>query len=347
MAKQNVVAIHEIQNQNTVVEPAPEEVYKFADALSKVIESGEATQHEIAKAIGVSPSIISQYRAKKYDVSANVLRDLDRRVGTYLRRRILRAEKAAHVFLPTSHATTIMGYLDFCFEDRTMRVIRAATACGKTHTFEEYQRQNDNVYILTCDALFSSPRPVLEELYLLVMREEMPENMKIHRGFKKIVSALKGKDALLIVDDSQYLYFNIFSQFASLYNQTGIGIVFGDQSDAMDTPGYNRSKQYDRNPQVFRRIAQPWSAEFPISYEDVALFTGHFGISNPNVTKWLFDRVNTKNTRYDWLSRIVKMAAAAYRHVPEKLNDVTIYQALHAKIWKGQTKYTEEQNHSS
>jgi len=335
----NAVRLEDVKGKGA---SAPEGVvYRYAGALRELLTSGEETIAEVARRLNCSTSKVSQYKDETYHTQLkklDALRQFDAQVGQYLLRRSLRKRVRQKLFVETSHALRITGYLEFCLDMGEMRVMRAGTGCGKTHTVAQFKKTHGNVYVVHCDKLRRAQRPFLKVLYKEVLGQKMPARIGIDDAFDEIVEALRGQDALLVVDDSQHLLFNTFSQVASINDRAGIGVVFCDQSDAQDSPGYDRMKQYERNPQVWGRIAEPWSAEQAIAEADVRLFASHYGVTAEPVIAWLYQRVNTPKTRYRWLDKLLRYAVSVYAEKPERLNVVETFKVLHNKFWHGQAK---------
>jgi len=113
--------------------------------------------------------------------------------------------------------------------------------------------------------------------------------------------------------------------------------VLGDQSDAQDSPGYNRAIDFDRNPQILRRIGgSAWNLEFEISRADVEAFCHYFGVTSEGVVTWLSGVVNMPKTRYDWLSEIVSETVSICGEHPDLLALPETFERIHRKLRRGE-----------
>jgi predicted transcriptional regulator len=315
--------------------------YEHADELRALIDSGLVTQSDIARELGCSPAKVSQYCKKQYNtVALETLQRMDQQIGEFLLRRARRNRKTIprkELYLSTSHAQKLESYLDYCHLNNKIRIIRAGTGMGKSHVFRQYQQKHDNVFVQVCRDSRRAGRLFVADLYKAVMGEKLPQDKKYYEAEDAIFEKLHKLDALLILDDAHKLSVRTLNLVIELYDSCErLGIVLGDQSDAQDSPGYNRAIDFDRNPQILRRIGgAPWSLEFDIGAEDVALFCEHFGISAPGVRTWLANVVNLPKTRYDWLSEIVTETVCACESRPELLEHAETFERVHLKLRGG------------
>jgi hypothetical protein len=318
-------------------------LYTHAEELKQLLAQGTLTRAELLRELDWKEAKLSFYINKNYHiktkVSLDAIREHDKRIGEYLQRfRLRQAASGNKPFFPTSHAQRLEGYLDLCFSLRKMRVILGGTGLGKTATFSHYKAAKSGIYIMECEPTSgkNKERGFVEQLYYAIFGEVMPPTLWTRQGFLRVQEELKGKDCLLIVDEAQELDFAQFSEFRFLYDKCGIGILICQQSDAKDSPGYDRTQHYFRNPQFLRRIGgQTWNLnEEPILKEDVALIAGYYGITNPAVITWLHDRMNTPVTRYGWLLELMEMGNMLFGNA-EAMNTVAALQELHKKLRQG------------
>lgn len=320
-------------------------LYTHADELAALLESGELTKTEVMKALDWKAAKLSLYLNKNYHIKTNIapdtVRQHDEKVGDYLSRfRLRQAAQGERPFFDTSHATRLTGYLDLCFTHRKMRVVLGGTGIGKTATFQHYQKAHDRVYLMECEpcAGKNKDRGFTEQLYYAIFGEKMPNGLWTRDGKARVRDELKGKDCLLIVDEAQELDFAQFSEFRFFFDKCKIGILICQQSDAKDSPGYDRTQHYFRNPQFLRRIGgQTWNLnEAQITKGDVKLIAGYFGVTEPAAVKWLYDSINTPVTRYGWLLELLEMGQMFFGGNVEAMNRVAVLQDLHKKLREGQ-----------
>lgn len=316
-------------------------LYSHADALQQAIDAGDVTKQEILKAMDWKGPLLSMYLNKNYHVNTKVSHDTvkahNQKIGDYLRRlRLRQTAEGERPFFPTSHAQRLTDYLDLCFTLRKMRVVLGGTGLGKTETFLRYQQQHNRIYHLEIEPSSSrnEERPVVEQLYATVFGDDMPTSLWTRKAKAMIYKELKGKDCLLIVDEAQELTFQQFASFRFLYDKCKIGILLCQQSDAKDSPGYDRTQHYFRNPQFLRRIGgQTWNLnDQPITRADVALIAEYYGITDAGAIKWMADRVNTPVTRYGWLMELMQMGRLMADY---DMNDMNSLKMIHRKLREG------------
>ncbi|EOX4332927.1 DNA transposition protein, partial [Vibrio cholerae] len=149
----NVVALQKAEVKNTTV----------VMDISALIEAKAVTGAQIAKEISVSPATLSQIMKGTYAADpSNVIDKLEK----WLRMREQR-QSTPNVnpgFVMTETAKQIMADLTYAQITESFAVIFGASGVGKTETAREYQRSNNNVWMITASPSRASLTECLYEL---------------------------------------------------------------------------------------------------------------------------------------------------------------------------------------
>lgn len=234
-------------------------------------KGGGVNQAKIAKALGTSATVISQYLAGKYIGNVD---KLTAQIDEFLAReeeRTQHAEKSSP-FVRTSQANDALSVLTFCHVHRQIGVIHAPAGLGKTVTLRHYARENSWVRIITCVAGMSR-RDVLDEIVdALDLRLVRGASGKI---LKAILEALEGSEIILVFDEAQHLTLKHFETIRHIYDRLGTPVVFAGTNDIIDRMTGRKNVVYD---QVFSRVGMKRQLKPAISKTDVAALAESAGV---------------------------------------------------------------------
>lgn len=141
--------------------------------------------------------------------------------GRKSRERIILARPKYPDFIMTPTARRIMALLESAQYEPEMSLVAGGAGLGKTMAAEAYAAQNPNVWILTADKSMQSSAATLNEL-----AETIGATERGMRRIRAITRRLKGTEGLIIVDEAQFLGNAAIEQLRSVFDQTGIGLVF-------------------------------------------------------------------------------------------------------------------------
>jgi hypothetical protein len=249
-------------------------IHETTEALKAYMAKGGGTnQSKIAKAIGTSPTVISQFLSGKYIGNVD---KLTAQIDEFLAReeeRTLHAEKSSP-FVRTSQANDALSVLTFCHVHRQIGVIHAPAGLGKTVTLHHYARENSWVRIITCVAGMSR-RDVLDEIVdALDLRLVRGASGKI---LKAILDALEGSEIILVFDEAQHLTLKHFETIRHTYDRLGTPVVFAGTNDIIDRMTGRKNVVYD---QVFSRVGMKRQLKPAISKTDVAELAASAGVAH-------------------------------------------------------------------
>lgn len=238
---------------NNVVELGQNEA-KHTDVLMRVralTEAKTVSASQIAKEISVSPATLSQILNGSYRADpSKMLKKLERWL-TY------REEKAAKPsinpgFVMTQTAKQITDDLTYAQVTESIVVIYGASGVGKSETLREYQKNNNNVWMITASPSRSSLTECLYELALELGLDDAPRRKGMLA--RVIRQRLIGSEGLVILDEADHLDYQTLEELRILQEETGIGMVLvGNNKVYTQLTGGRRNEDFAR---LFSRIAK-------------------------------------------------------------------------------------------
>lgn len=201
-------------------------------------------------------------------------------------------------------------------------VIGAGPGTGKTTAAEEFQRTHPNVFIITCHPGVKSAYNLLAEIAIIT---EVTERLtsRMHRA---IGMKLKGRKALLIVDEVQHLSLDALELLRSLHDIWGIGIALqGPPSIYTKIEGKGRDGHLA---QLFSRIGGRMTLARP-KPEDVSVLAAAWGIMDPKVMR-LAQKIAGRPGALRVLTKTLNMASlVASSEGQHALSEAAITTAFH------------------
>ena len=164
------------------------------------------------------------------------------------------------------------------------RMTLAATGpgTGKTKTINEYKKKAQPVYVSTMRPSTSKLLPMIMEVHKALGME--PRRMPGSMASQMVVERLKGRKALLVIDEAGYLTTEAIEEIRSWHDECGIGVaLFGNEELLLRiTTGHKR----DQFARLNRRIAAKHIQKLPTA-NDVEAFCDAWGIEQHDIREFL------------------------------------------------------------
>jgi DNA transposition AAA+ family ATPase len=220
------------------------------------------SQAKAARAIGLSDSVISQYRRSSY-AKGNVV-DVEGKLEEYfelLDEKQAAAEKAEpyqpvqDVYIPTSISEDVYKAIRYCQLSKGIAVLHGDAGIGKTKAAEQYAIDNPST------AIYLQVSPVTGSLGSFL--KLLTRALRISEGRSKldmilnIRDRLDGTDKVLIIDEAQHLRLSALEEIRTLSDMNimssrqGIGIVLIGNTEVYERM---RGRQQANFAQLFSRI---------------------------------------------------------------------------------------------
>lgn len=238
---ENVVALSKAETNQTDV----------LMQVNSVLESKTITASQLAKEISVSSATLSQVLKGKYAADPSAVIE---KLKKWLR---LRDDRLATPninpgFVMTETAKLIISDLTYAQVTESIVVIFGASGVGKSETLRQYQRENNNVWMVTA----SPSRSTLTEcLYELAMELGLDDAPRRKGPLSRVLrSRLRNSEGLVIIDEADHLDYPTLEELRILQEETNIGMVFvGNNKVYTQLTGGRRNEDFAR---LFSRIAK-------------------------------------------------------------------------------------------
>ncbi|WP_225874351.1 AAA family ATPase [Vibrio algicola] len=152
----------------------------------------------------------------------------------------------------TTTAQQITNDLTYAQVTESIVVIYGASGVGKSETLHEYQKQNNNVWMVTASPSRSS---LTECLYEIAMELGMDQAPRRKGPLARVIrQRLKGTEGLIIIDEADHLDYPTLEELRILQEETGVGMVLvGNNKVYTQLTGGRRNEDFAR---LFSRIAK-------------------------------------------------------------------------------------------
>lgn len=223
-----------------------------SDVISRVkalLEQSTVTQAQIAKEIGVSGSTVNQLLNGNYKADPTAM---VQKLANWLTARDQRADAPRDPgFVMTETAKQIMADMGYALTTQSIVIIHGISGVGKTTALREFQRNNNNVWVITTSP---SRATMTECLYELAMELGM-ENAPRLRGplARALRRRLRNTKGLIVVDEADHVDRPTLEELRILAEEVEVGLVLvGNSRVYTQLTGGPRSEDFAR---LFSRIA--------------------------------------------------------------------------------------------
>ncbi|ANF73135.1 DNA transposition protein [[Haemophilus] ducreyi] len=215
------------------------------EQIIELIKSGEFTQAELARQMGVNSGALSSYLGGKY--KGNV-ENIENVLASWLSTR----DKKEKVFVEAPHfieiptADKVFKALDMARFCKTIVPIFGASGVGKTKACQEYKKRYQNVWMITISPSRASLNAFLYELALELGIKDAPRRKD--RLSRLILDNLKDTEGLVIVDESDHLTYDSIEELRYLQEKAEVGfaLIGNDKVYTKMQGGANQAHEYAR-----------------------------------------------------------------------------------------------------
>lgn len=191
------------------------------EMLAYIEETGQS-QAEIARAIGASGTMVSQFLNDRYPgFGINVAKRMSAFLALQARR--LAAPPDA-VWVETAQARRVLTVLAQCHELKDLGMVFGAAGLGKTRAAEQYKASNPDVILIRVTESIRQRRPFLRHMARLE-GVKAPSSGAMDDLFEGVLARLRGSGRLLIIDEAQKLDFRTLELVRDLRDLARIGVV--------------------------------------------------------------------------------------------------------------------------
>ena len=178
------------------------------------------SQTQVARALGKSPAVISQYLKGKYPGD---VRNIDELAQQFITRESEK-EKSRRItprYTPTVTSRKGMEVIRLAHLDGEINVLYGAAGLGKTMILREYGAQHHDALLIEADPGYTA-RVVLEELCGLL---GLSKRGNMHELSESCIAALRDSGRILMVDEAENLPYRALETLRRIHDKAGIGLV--------------------------------------------------------------------------------------------------------------------------
>ncbi len=243
------------------------------DAVTAALNNG-LTQGNLAKQIGLSASVVSQwlkggYRGDNAAVHSKLAAWL---AGRKAEAAVVQASGPHWVETPTGQAIT--RALAFARARPAIAVVYGGAGVGKTTALRRYAETSNNVWTVTARPAASSMAAMLREIgAALELHASGWQNRALSSD---IIRALTGTRGLLVIDEAQHLSVQALEEARSIHDAAQVGLVLsGNESVYARLTGASRRSDFA---QLFSRVGRRVRIGMP-GTDDVTAILAAWNIS--------------------------------------------------------------------
>jgi DNA transposition AAA+ family ATPase len=171
---------------------------KFFDLVGSPEEGKKISQAKAAQAMRYSAAVISSYKNRAYTGS---VKNLEERIGAWLKREARRLDRLEVPFAETDTMEQVRRAVSTAQDEASIAVIIGGAGTGKTTSLLQYARESFSALLIDVDPSFSKVVLMNSIAQALGVEDKGGMNAVIDR----VIGALLGRDAVLIIDEADYL----------------------------------------------------------------------------------------------------------------------------------------------
>ena len=266
------------------------------------------SQAELARNIGKSNSLVSQFISGKYGHNVTEMRS---QLIEFLNREHMRKVKKVEIpHVHTSHAKSVLSVCNLVHESRTIGLIHGPSGYGKSTGLKMYLAQSTAIRIaaysgITSGAMFMM---IFDKLNIKPPKKGSKNSyMGGNQGLmmKTIVDVLRGKDMMIIVDEAHWLRLQQFEQIRYIHDESEIPIIYCGNDEILERMTGRQQYDYD---QIYSRVPIVKNLDSKAQRKDVLeiLNKADIGVDNQMVD-FLYKKANERG-HYRKMINILKNA---------------------------------------
>jgi len=175
------------------------ELYKkFFEVVGSPEEGKRISQAKAALALGYSSGVISAYKSQTYNGD---VKTLEKKIDAWLKREARRLDRLDVPVAETSTLEKVRRAITIAQDEGDIAVIVGESGTGKTTALRQYAMESHSAILIEVDPSFSQVTLMNEIARALGVEAKGGQNAVIER----IIETLAGRDAVLIVDEADYL----------------------------------------------------------------------------------------------------------------------------------------------
>jgi DNA transposition AAA+ family ATPase len=182
---------------------------------------------------------------------------------------------AAHVpeYQQTKTSAAFMSALQAAQYEPNFVLVCGGAGVGKSTSIEEYKRRNPNVFVVTGEPCFSTPKLMMDAI---AEELDLTERYSSHSLSRAIRLRLRNSGGLLVIDEAQHMSSLSLDQLRTFFDKADVGVAMvGNDTVYARVEGHGRQAHFA---QLFSRIGARVSR--PMPYEaDIVQMIDAWGVT--------------------------------------------------------------------
>lgn len=216
------------------------------ERVLKVLNERSLSQNALAKGLGISSAMLSQYLSGQYPGNTE---SLETKLEQWLTKEDEKRNKRPKTIIPfveTSISKKIFEIARLCHIDDEIGVIYGDAGIGKTQAVQEYAKRNSDVILIEADLGYTA-KVLFSELH---QRLGFSGHGTLHNMFEDCRKQLNNTGRLIIIDEAEQLPYRALELLRRLNDKAGVGILLVGMPRLMSNLRGNRGEYA----QLFSRI---------------------------------------------------------------------------------------------
>lgn len=211
----------------------------------------------------------------------------------------MHSTRTTHEYVNSPHAERMLTRMAYCKAYGMMGVISGGPGVGKSSAARQLATMLPYVWIVAANPMAATPNQVMRAL-AFVLGVTLTPSLHGHALFAAICERVRGKPALIIVDEAQHLKAAALETLRAVHDETGVGVVL------MGDPDLYRivTSRGPLSSRVFAACAQV----APPEASDVAAICKGWGIVEGDVVR-LLERLALTTGALRIVRQVVELAA--------------------------------------
>lgn len=229
------------------------------EQLQHYMQQSGMSQNQVAKAIGKSASVVSQYLKGIYQGNtAEIDNAVQRLIGRHKEKVVER--KFDSQFVMTEAAERCLDVIHIAHVEHEISVVYGAAGLGKTQALKQYVRENPETIFVEVEPS-CSPKVLLRLLCQKLGQNDTGLN---HELFERIISKL-GADNLIIIDEAELLSTKSLEYIRRIHDLTQCGVVLAGMPRLI----INLKGKYGELAQLYSRVGVACDLGNALTEEDI------------------------------------------------------------------------------